>query len=271
MISVADCWSRMLSRFARVENDELVSDRTTNRIRNGDQDRSVRSRQSVGEPTPPSRGPSWPRRPRLGLAHRAQPPPVGERGAEDRALRDRVALELATMLPARITSTRWAEPDHLLELGRDQQDPEPVGGERSEEVVDRALRRRRRRRGSARRRSPPAAGRAASARAAPSAGCRPRAARPAPSSSRRARRSGRARRGRLPLAAAADEADGRQLVEPGERRVLDRRAAEDEAVVLARLGDHREARADAPARAAAQARVPSASTTSPDGRLGAAP
>ncbi len=35
MISVADCCSRMFSRFGFVANDELENERTANRIRNG--------------------------------------------------------------------------------------------------------------------------------------------------------------------------------------------------------------------------------------------
>ena len=65
----------------------------------------------------------------------------------------------------------------------------------------------------------------------------------APSSSRRARRSARARC--APPSARARRRttpSGAERVELRERRVLDRRAAEDEALVLARLGDHRHAR-----------------------------
>ena len=39
MMSVADCWSRMLSRLALVGNELLVSDRTMKRIEERHQDR----------------------------------------------------------------------------------------------------------------------------------------------------------------------------------------------------------------------------------------
>ena len=44
-----------------------------------------------------------------------------------------------TIRPPRMTRTRCARPEHLLELGRDQQDRHPVRGERVDQLVDRAL------------------------------------------------------------------------------------------------------------------------------------
>src|SRR5262249_9678995 len=61
------------------------------------------------------------------------------------------------------------------------------------------------------------------------------------------------RAARAALAAPPDDARGAQVAEARERRVLQRRAAVYEPVVLARLGDQREPGAEAPPRAPAEA------------------
>ncbi len=91
-------------------------------------------------------------------------------------------------------------------------------------------------------------------RGAPSAGCLRRACGPGRSScaARTSQRSStRARL--LPLAGAPDDPERAQRRQTRERRVLDRRAAEDEPCVLARLGDEGEPGAEAAAWAAAEA------------------
>ena len=176
MIRIADCWSRMLSRFGFVKNDELVSDRTTKRIANGIRIPRLRKRavdRVAGRRAAPATAV------RAVTLRRPARRLVGEGRGEDRALRHRVAGELGDDAAAAHDEHAVREADHLLELGRDQDDAEAVGGELGEEVVDRALgadvdaARRLVGDQHARDRT------AASARAAPSAGCRPRARAPA--------------------------------------------------------------------------------------------
>ena len=253
MISVADCWSRMFEQVRPwSKNAGSSSESTTNRIDERDQDPERSGARISGRPT---------RRARAARAWRSAPRPPRRSPGLASWLSANAAARIAasviaspsssaTMRPRRITSTRWARPRISSSSDEISRTPRPVGGERDEDVVDRALRAdvdaARRLVGD----HHAAARRAASARTAPSAGCRPRARRPAPSSSRRARRSARGRRcPARALAAAADDARGAELAEARERRVLDRRAPEDETVVLARLGDHREPGAEAQPRA----------------------
>ena len=164
-----------------------------------------------------------------------------------------------------MTSTRCARPRISSSSDEIEQDPHALGGERDEQLVDRAL-------GA----DVDAAGRLVGdqdARLAEqhareehlllvAAGERPR---PAPSRARRARRSGRAprRAARRSSRGGRRRARAERRASRGERHVLDHRAAEDEAVVLARLRDHREAaRARLRRGLLADASAPDASLTS---------
>ena len=136
------------------------------------------------------------------------------------------------------------EPEDLLELRGDQEHAEAVGGEARDEVVDRALRA-----------DVDAARRLVGDQHARAAQERPReqhlllvAARERPhrrASSGAPRTSQRSRTVRAVVRSAPRRTTPNALtsVEPREGRVLDHGAPEDQAVVLARLGDHREARA----------------------------
>ena len=248
MIRIADCWSRMLSRFGLVANESLVSARTANRMMNGMRMPAVRTRAVTGLPGSSS----------LSTELRAlmrRPRPTARRRRRRRGSRWRVMASpasSATIRPRRMTSTRWDEAEDLLELGRDQDDAEPVGREARDEVVDRALR----------------ADVDAARRLVRDHHARLAQERPGEqhllliASRERAHRRGVGRpadvaaiehgaRG-LPLARAAHDAECAHVAESRERRVLDHRAAEDQAVVLAGLGDHHEACREAAARAPAE-------------------
>ena len=226
MISVADCWSRMLSRLAFVKNDELVSDRTTKRIDEREQDPEP---PQPGE-APERRARAWPPRP----ARRRDVMPRGHAAPARRRTRPRGSRprsiaspsSSATIRPRRITSTRCARPSTSSSSDEIRTTPRPVGGELGQEVVDRALgadvdAARRLVRDHA-----PAARTAASARTGPSAGCRPTAPRPAPPK-RAPRTSQRVehRARRRALAPAPDDAGRAERAEPRQRGVLDRPSA----------------------------------------------
>src|SRR5262245_27161009 len=166
MISVADCWSRMLSRFGLVKNDSLVSERTTKRIVKGIRiprlrrraasaaERSAAPGSRRGPAGSPASTSALMPSPGAGEADALAPASlrrafvsccrsgglVGERSGEDRALGDRFASQVAHEPAAAHDQHAVREPDHLLELRGDQQHAEAVGRERGEEVVDRALR-----------------------------------------------------------------------------------------------------------------------------------
>ena len=75
-----------------------------------------------------------------------------ERGVQDGVLVHGRLVELGDDPAAAHDEHAMGEPEHLLVLGRDQQDGDPLGGERLDQRVDRGLRARRRRPASARRR-----------------------------------------------------------------------------------------------------------------------
>src|SRR5581483_1564873 len=208
-----------------------------------------RSRHALPEAAP-SRAPGSP-----GRSCRALLRWIGERGREDGALVQLVAAELRDDPSAAHHEHAVREAEALLELRRDEQDPEPFLRERDEDVVDRALRAdvdaARRLVGDQDARLAQehaaeehlllvAAGEGADARR------RLRAADVAPLENRR---------GPAALGARPDDCEAAELAEPGERDVLAYRAREGEARVLARLGDHRDARGQAFARTAPQASV----------------
>ena len=172
-------------------------------------------------------------------------------------------VELGDDPPAAHDEHAVGEPEHLLELGRDQQHGDPLGRERLDQLVDRALRadvdaaRRLVGDEDARR-----AGTATS-RTAPSAGCRPRACSPRASATACGRRAGRSARRAPRVRRAVDRTtpSSRDLVEVRQRDVLDDRAQHQEPLPLAILGQHHDAAADRlPRRARAAAARPSTST-----------
>ena len=118
MISVADCWSRMFSRFDLVANDELAIVSVMNRMTNGITIPAVRSLPAPTRRRPAANGRAtgrglrrrcWPRGPRSrGLTRRVG---LGERGGEDRRL-GHLARRTArqTIRPRRMTRTRCVSP-----------------------------------------------------------------------------------------------------------------------------------------------------------------
>ncbi len=220
MISVADCWSRMLSRLTFVAKDELGSD-------SDDEEHEEREE----DPDPPQLLPGRPAAParcrrRLDAdAHALVPSPASSPNAAARiAVLGQLVAARARRRCARAASRgRDAdEAEDLLELRGDERPrrgrrrPARRAGRRSRAS------RRRRRRASARRRSGRGARRAASGRTAPSAGCRPRASGRRPIAARRARRSARASRGRRGARPSGARPRAAERLEPRQRRVLDR-------------------------------------------------
>ena len=157
----------------------------------------------------------------------------------------------ATSRPDRITSTRCASP--RISSSSDEMRTIAMPARPAIRAARRSrASRRRRRRGSARRRAGPAARRAACARTGPSAGCRRRACSRAPVA-------------RAAHVAAIEHPAGAPTL--GRRMTTPRRlsssswasvvfstdgAAEDQPLVLPRLGDHRHAGVEAPSRASAE-------------------
>ena len=149
MISVADCWSRMLSRLSRVAKCELFQRQRARRGR----------RTGSGSPSPRSARPS--RAARATSRTRARRAcSRGRHRARPRTRRARIAFSVisppassATIRPRRMTSTRWARPSTSSSSDEIRITPRPVA--RRARPGSRRSRawRRRRRRASARRRS----------------------------------------------------------------------------------------------------------------------
>ena len=231
------CWSRMLVRFWNRRNGGLMIG----------QDRRTRS--GTGSGSRPGRRPARPAAQRGRRAARAD----GGRRVMRRSTRScrTTAATIASSVmsgrrtarrrvgPPRMTSDAVGQPEDLLDLVRDEQDRHAAGGEPDEQLVDVALRA-----------DVDAAGRlvgdehrrvdrAGPGRTGASAGCRPTATgRRVSSSARRGRhaRSASADRGRArPAADEAEPPSDRRLVRLTFSRIG---PPQDQAVVLARLGDH---------------------------------
>ena len=194
---------------------------------------------------PASVTPSAPVTPRSGRGCR-------ERGRQHRRLGHLLAAQLADD-PARAHHEHAVgEPEDLLELGGDEQHAEAVVGQRHEQVVDRPL-------GAD---VDPARGLVGDEHLRPAQQHAREEQLLLVAARQRARRRAGAVRPHRPalerlagapaLGAAADEAVAADAAQAGQGDVLRDRAPEQQPVLLARLGDHRHARAQPRPRAARQ-------------------
>ena len=191
---------------------------------------------------------------RAARAHAATPPDGSSAKAAARIAlaRHGLAGELGDDPAAPHDEHAMGEAEDLLELGRDQDDAEPVGREARDEVVDGALRADvDAARGLVRDHHARLAQQRPGEQHLLLIASRERAHRRAVGRAADVAAIEHGARG-LPLARTAHDAECAHVAEPRQRRVLDHRAAEDQPVVLTGLGDHHEAGREAAARAAAE-------------------
>src|SRR5215208_862741 len=174
---------------------------------------------------------------------------VGERRSQDAVLGDRISRELVDDAAAAHDENAVGETDNLLDLRRDEHDADPFGRKLDEELVDGELRPDV---DAARRLVGDDHARLAEQHAGEEhlllvpSGELVHGRAEAGTSDTAALEDGTRR---LPFPAPADDPESAERRERRKRRGLGRGAAEDQALVLAGLGDHRDTGVEAPPRA----------------------